>query len=88
MSLRSIMLQLRDDQIEQLDAQASRSGTSRSRLVRDAVDSMLSPPRQDDIRQRYRRAYPLATFGDDEFGNLDDWHAAASASGAAERDAW
>jgi hypothetical protein len=83
------MLQLREDQISRLDRDASRAGRSRSQLVRDAVDALLSRAVDTDIAERYRTAYPDRRFGTDEWGDLDDWHEEASASRTeSDRDAW
>ena len=89
MALRSVMLQLREDQIAQLDAEAARVGGSRSKLVRDAVDSLLTRTVDPDIAELYTRAYPEPRSGTDEWGDVDAWHdAAAAARAAGERDPW
>jgi hypothetical protein len=72
------MLQLREDQIEALDAQGARTHVSRSRLVREAIDASLRGPREQDVAELYRLAYPTPEFGHDEWGDLDEWHAAAA----------
>lgn len=74
MSLRSVMLQLRDDQIERLDAKATRAGVSKSKLVRDAVDSSLDRAVRPDVADLYAAAYPRPVAGTDEWGDLDAWH--------------
>lgn len=98
MTLRSVMLQLRDDQIARLDAQAAGMGVSRSKLVRDAVDAALDRPLAVDVAAQYAAAYPngdgpeLAAAEVDEWGDLDAWHEAAARSRPAgersEPDAW
>jgi hypothetical protein len=89
MTLRSVMLQLREDQIAQLDADASRAGVSRSQLVPDAVDALISRPIDHDVAAMYRAAYPDERFGTDEWGDLDAWHeAAANGRSAYERESW
>ncbi|HUF99791.1 MAG TPA: CopG family transcriptional regulator [Ilumatobacter sp.] len=89
MTLKSVMLQLDVDQIEQLDRQASASGVSRSHLVRQAVAALLHPPSDQSVADRYAQAYPDQSLGTDEWGDLDAWHAAAAASRTTDdRDPW
>jgi Ribbon-helix-helix protein, copG family len=73
------MLQLNEDQISRLDAEAARVGQSRSQLVRNAVDAQLNGTIDVDLAERYRLAYADG-FGVDEWGDLDAWHAAVAAS--------
>jgi Ribbon-helix-helix protein, copG family len=80
MSMKSIMVQLRADQIAQLDAEATRSGRSRAQVVRDAVDQILPTAFDQALADRYAKAYADGQSGTDEWGSLDDWHAAAAAS--------
>jgi Ribbon-helix-helix protein, copG family len=86
MTLRSVMLQLRDDQIARLDAQAAGMGVSRSKLVRDAVDASLDRPLAVDVAAQYRSAYPDSDGPDgpasdtDAWGDIDAWHEAAARS--------
>ena len=86
MSLRSVMLQLRDDQIARLDAQAAGMGVSRSKLVRDAVDASLDRPLAVDVAAQYAAAYPHGEGPDgpasdsDAWGDIDAWHEAAARS--------
>lgn len=80
MPLRSVMVQLRDDQIERLDAEAARSGKSRAQIVREVVDRSLAPAFDEVLAARYAAAYPAPTHGTDAWGSLDAWHAAASAA--------
>ncbi len=83
------MLQLRPDQIEQLDVVARQRGASRSSLVRDAVDASLRPLGSQAVAELYAAAYPEPVAGTDEWGDLDAWHtAAATARVAGARDAW
>ena len=91
------MVQLRDDQISRLDAEAARLGRSRSRVVRDVVDESLSPHFDESVAQRYSEAYP-APDGDerdgrrsddtDEWGSLNAWHEAARLGRQGRRDPW
>jgi hypothetical protein len=86
--MKSVMLQLREDQIARLDAEAARSGVSRSKLIRDAVDARLSGHVDTDLADRYRVAY-AGHPGSDAWGDLDAWHAAAEQSRRADtRDPW
>jgi mRNA-degrading endonuclease toxin of MazEF toxin-antitoxin module len=55
--LRSVMIQLRDDQISRLDQWSASSRTSRSQLIRDAVDAALAPAANTDLAGRYAAAY-------------------------------
>lgn len=80
MTLRSVMVQLRPEQIERLDAESTRTGVSRSQVVRDAVDRLFSEPFDRDVAEVYRRAYPDARYGVDEWGDRDAWHSAAAQS--------
>jgi hypothetical protein len=77
MTLKSVMLQLDVAQIERLDREAARAGVSRSHLIRQAVDAAFSPPIDHDLAARYAAAYPDGGIDTDEWGNLDEWHAAA-----------
>ena len=77
MSLRSVMIQLRDDQIERLDAEAARTGASRSRVIRTAVDGLFDRPFDVSVAERYQRAYPEPRYGVDAWGDLVEWHDAA-----------
>ena len=79
MTLRSVMLQLREDQIARLDAEATRARVSRSKLVRDAVDAQMQGSVDIDLAERYRLAYADG-LGVDAWGDLDAWHAAAERS--------
>jgi hypothetical protein len=80
MNMRSVMVQFREDQITQLDAEAARSGLSRAQVVRNAVDQSL-PIRYDQaLADLYAAAYPDGSSGIDDWGSLDEWHAAAAMS--------
>jgi hypothetical protein len=76
--MQSIMIQLRDDQLERLDAEAKRIDVSRSHLIRTAVDALLDKPFDVDVAERYRLAYPEPRYGVDAWGDLDAWHDAAA----------
>jgi predicted transcriptional regulator len=80
--MRSVMVQLSDDQIARLDVEAARKGVSRSSVVRSAVDESLRARFDQAVADQYAVAYPDGTFGSDEWGSLDDWHAAAAKSRA------
>ncbi len=86
MTLRSVMLQLREDQIARLDAHAAGLGVSRSKLVRDAVDASFDRPVAVDVAAQYAAAHPdsdrpVASSADvDAWGDLDRWHDAAAHS--------
>lgn len=88
MTLRSVMVQLRHDQITQLDIDAKRAGTSRSKLLRDAVDAAQAPAGDADVAAQYARAYSEDRFGSDAWGDLDQWHDAAASDRTVERDQW
>ncbi len=59
--LRSVMIQLRDDQIDLLDGEATARGASRSRVLRDAVDRAFDTAADSDLTSRYASAYPLVS---------------------------
>jgi Arc/MetJ-type ribon-helix-helix transcriptional regulator len=80
--MRSVMVQLSEDQITRLDVEAARKGVSRSSVVRAAVDGSLKSRFDQAIADQYAQAYPDGTFGVDEWGSLDEWHAAAAKSRA------
>jgi hypothetical protein len=80
MRLRSVMVQLREDQIAQLDAEAVRSGCSRAQIIRDAVDLSLPVPFDQALADQYQAAYPEASSGTDAWGSLDLWHRSAALS--------
>ena len=89
MTLRSVMIQLRSDQIERLDAESARTATSRSHLIRTAVDAYLDEPFDVDVAEKYRLAYPTPSYGVDAWGDRDAWHDAAARSRAdLDRGAW
>ena len=77
MTLKSVMVQLSDEQISELDRVALHRGESRSQVVRDAVDALIAPPIDPDVAALYERAYPDGKSGVDEWGDLDAWHDAA-----------
>jgi mRNA-degrading endonuclease toxin of MazEF toxin-antitoxin module len=52
------MIQLRDDQLSRLDQWSASSRTSRSQLIREAVDAALAPSTDADLARRYAAAYP------------------------------
>lgn len=78
MTLRSVMVQFREDQIERLDAEAARSGKSRAQIVREVVDRSLVPAFDSALADRYAAAYPIGSYGVDDWGSLDAWHDAAT----------
>jgi predicted DNA-binding protein len=80
MSLRSVMIQFSELQIEQLDAEARRTGRSRAQVVRDAIDQTLPVRFDQSLANQYSAAYPTPEHGDDEWGSLDTWHEAARVS--------
>ena len=69
--LRSVMIQLRDDQIVRLDQWSAASATSRSQLLRDLVDAALEPSTDVDVARRYAAAY--APPADDGPGWAELW---------------
>jgi hypothetical protein len=83
------MLQLSEDQIALLDLQAKRDGVSRSHVVRSAVSAFVQPTPDADVAQLYANAYPNGRLGVDEWGDRDQWHAAAERDRArVDRGAW
>lgn len=55
--LRSLMIQLRDDQIARLDQQAGATGASRSKALRDALDTALDAGVDASVATRYASAF-------------------------------
>ena len=84
MSLKSVMLQLSDEQLTRLDAEASRLGVSRSKVVRDCVDQSFAERFDPRIAELYATAYATTGEDVDEWGSLDEWHAAAARSRSAD----
>lgn len=88
-SSKSVMLQLSDAQLERLDAEAKRLGVSRSKVVRDCVDQSFAERFDARVAELYATAYATNDEDIDEWGSLDEWHAAAARSRAADaRDPW
>ena len=84
------IVQLTDDLVKDLDAEASRRGVSRSALVREAVTEYLASSREAEISRQivegYKR-FPPPTI--DEWGNLEeqtDAHARATLKRLAEEE--
>ncbi len=74
MALKPIMIQVDPDRLGELDRAAGHRGMSRSALVREAIDELLSPPRPDgDLAERYRRAYGDDAPTHDDWGSFDAW---------------
>lgn len=89
MSLKSVMLQLSDEQLERLDAEASRLGVSRSKVVRDCVDQTFAERFDQRVAELYATAYATTGNDVDEWGSLDEWHATAARSRSTDtRDRW
>ena len=89
MTLKSVMLQLRLEQLERLDAEASRLGVSRSKVVRDCVDQSFVERFDPRVAELYATAYATTDGDVDEWGSVDGWHSGAARSRAAlARDPW
>ncbi len=66
------MVQLTDDLIDLLDAEAARQGTSRSALIRAAIAAYLADTRESAITRRLVEGYTRTpSSGVDEWGDLD-----------------
>ncbi len=66
------MVQLTDDLVELLDAEAARQGVSRSALIRDAVTAYLVEAREAALTRELVAGYtrvPAAAL--DDWGDLD-----------------
>lgn len=86
MAVKPTMVHLHAEVIEMLDAKARRRGVSRSQLIREAVDALLSADRRNGLAERYRQAYRVAPADTaDEWGDLGAWHAELERIRAAER---
>ena len=89
MAFRSVRVQLRTDQVEQLDSVARQQRVSRSSLVREAVDASLRPRADRAVAELYAVLDSEPLSGVDDWGDLDAWHAAAAdARARTERDPW
>lgn len=65
------IVQLTEELVQQLDAEASRRGRSRSALIRDAVAAYLLAQRRDEVGARIVEGYRRApTVEPDEWGDL------------------
>jgi hypothetical protein len=51
------MVQLTDELVAELDAEAARRGTSRSAIIREALDGYLAQLRSDDVGRRIVAGY-------------------------------
>ena len=69
------MIQLRDDQIARLDREATATGASRSKVLREAIDVALAPDANLDIASRYAHAYSPEPLGGPTWAEL--WWCAA-----------
>lgn len=78
--MRSVMVQLSEDQITRLDVEAARKGVSRSSVVRSAVDISLRSRFDQAVADKYAQSYADGTFGSDAWGLIDEWHTAAAKS--------
>ncbi len=76
--MRSVMVQLSEDQITRLDVEAARKGVSRSSVVRSAVDISLRSRFDQAVADKYAQSYADGTFGSDAWGSIDEWHTAAA----------
>ncbi|MFT3853140.1 MAG: ribbon-helix-helix protein, CopG family [Ilumatobacteraceae bacterium] len=77
--MRSVMVQFPEEQLERLDRFAEQAGVSRAQAIRDAVDRVVLPVTRSELEDAYRMAYEGPT-PDDDWGNLEEWQTAASAS--------
>jgi Arc/MetJ-type ribon-helix-helix transcriptional regulator len=84
------MVQLTDELVKLLDQRAARDGTSRSQLIRDAVDAYLRDDREAEIDRQiiegYRRIPPGTP---DEWGDPDafsDFHSRENLRALAEEE--
>lgn len=68
------IVQLTEDLVAQLDAEADRRGVSRSALIRDACVAYLAERSEAALIQRWIDGYKRIPQGNevDEWGNLDE----------------
>jgi len=79
------MVQLSEDLVRRLDAEAEREGVSRSSLIRQAVEARLASSREEALSRRIVEGYRSSPQGrPDEWGPLDSL-ADASAAEALKR---
>lgn len=71
MARKQTIVQLSDEMIELLDAEAARTGESRSSLIRKAVDAYLTDARARALTRRLVEGYTAIPQGAiDEWGDL------------------
>jgi predicted DNA-binding protein len=51
------LVQLSDELIQRLDARAAREGSSRSAVIREAIEAHLGDDFDEEIARQYREAY-------------------------------
>lgn len=51
------LVQLTDDLVRRLDQEAERTGSSRSALIRRAIELYLQPRWDEEVARQYREAY-------------------------------
>lgn len=69
------LVQLNDELVQRLDAAAARRNVSRSHLIRDLLESVLSETEHDETSERIVQGYAAMPQSDarDEWGDLDVW---------------
>lgn len=72
--MRPTMVQMPDDLVKRLDQRAQRDGVSRSRLVRDAVESLLAADQAEAIAAAYEVGYPDMRPAEDLWGDIEALH--------------
>jgi Arc/MetJ-type ribon-helix-helix transcriptional regulator len=69
------LVQLTDELVERLDAHASSQGVSRSRAIRDLLETALAEDRRAETSRRMIGAYARdpQSDGGDAWGDLNAW---------------
>lgn len=71
------LVQLTDELVRRLDDRASRSGTSRSAVIRELLEEALADERRAELSRRLVEGYAREpqSEGRDAWGDLDAWTA-------------
>jgi predicted transcriptional regulator len=80
---KQVLVQLSDELVRRLDAEALRSDRSRSSLIREAIGAFLKPEWDEEVAKQYREGYGRLPQTDEELA----WSDALTADALANREA-